>query len=950
MQKPEMSSSSAPNDEKPGSNQSAFWWLIGLVTLLLSGSAWFAWKQPLNPDVNRTLTPGWIDNFRYPIEQNVFKRVTAINAHLQAVFALDQRVWVVGDQGLIVHSDDGGKTWERQTSGTDAWLDSITFHVNGQQGWAAGSGGTILKTADGGKSWQPVEYRIFPAPWFYVVLVLIVMLYAVAFVWRVRQICQAGKQTPVRSVSDHAATDKPVSLGDADYLGARRIAAGLTRFLTNAKTEPPLTLAITGDWGSGKSSLMNYLFAHLKRKGLKPVWFNAWHHREEQNVLASILAKVQQEAIKPWWHPAGFWFRGRLWSRRHVLWKVSLLLFLTVIAYLLTRAGATLGLDGGKWLEVGHYGLYLMKVEQPVILDEQGFHKLCSSRYAASQDDKPSDLCRRLETLRTDRRMAHNGLDCARDITQRSQEKSCYATPEVFLKNVEHGLAGKLLQSEEKAIRNVLEYLTPDTPVSVPAALAGWIAASIALLIFAASKGMALLGLSSLQLAQVVLKHTGVNRAGEKTGTRRLFESHFKHVTDLFGKRRLVLFIDDLDRCDRDYTRQVLEVTNFLSSSGALFIVIGMAPRYVLANVTLSFQDTAKAVHEADMRNGKTLPGHDPNAGQSWFAQHYLQKLINIEVPVPKPDAGQVKALLKNAQLALTKEDEDLEQEEKSEKRLDDALRLMWKTFQIAILLGAIVGAIYLAGWGSAEKPVLQSSPEKIQNPVTASVKPISAGEEEVKLPPEKDAPKPNGEKLGEEREEIFIPAPTKDNSFVIWPLWAGISATSFVMLLIAVAFLLIRKQDALNDRRWWWLKPLLKRLKVTAFGPDVTQDTKDFTVALDIWHELIARKDPTPRNIKAFINHLRYLASRDNQTLRNSREAHLVALATLYYVYPQGFDELAGHLTDPDLNLLSSKSKRIDLKNTLKKHRDAFGRLPSKDDIDFYRSMIQDVQIHRPD
>ncbi|MDO9312654.1 MAG: hypothetical protein Q7T85_13350, partial [Nitrosomonas sp.] len=112
MQESEMSSSSASNDEKPGLNQSAFWWLIGLATLLLLGSALFAWKQPPNPNINRTTAPGWIDDFRYPIEQNAFKRVTVINADLQAVFALGPRVWAVGDRGLIVHSEDGGKTWE----------------------------------------------------------------------------------------------------------------------------------------------------------------------------------------------------------------------------------------------------------------------------------------------------------------------------------------------------------------------------------------------------------------------------------------------------------------------------------------------------------------------------------------------------------------------------------------------------------------------------------------------------------------------------------------------------------------------------------------------------------------------------------------------------------------------------------------------------------------------
>ncbi len=629
-----------------------------------------------------------------------------------------------------------------------------------------------------------------------------------------------------------------------------------------------------------------------------------------------------------------------------------MLLFLAVIAFLLTRTGVTLGLDGGKWREVGHYGLYLMKIELPVILDEQGFHKLCSSRYAASQGDKPFDLCQRLETLQTNRRMVQNGLNCVPDIAQISKEKSCYATPEVFLKNVEHGLAGKLLQSEEKAIKDVLEYLTPDTPISIPAALAGWIAALIALLVFVASKGMALLGLSSLQLVQVVLKHTGVsNQPGEKAGTRWLFESYFKHVTDLFGKSRLVLFIDDLDRCDRDYTRQVLEVTNFLSTSGTLFIVIGMAPRYVLANVTLSFQETAKAVHEADIRKGKIEPGQDSSAGQSWFAQHYLQKLINIEVPVPKPDAQQVRALLKNeVQSQEQEEDRKLEQLEKSEKRIDDALKFLGKLLQILVIVSAIGYAIYLAALGGVDKPVTQSVLESAQpSPVTTP----SKGPEANEPVPMKVDPKPK-EELGDADRQIVIEAPGRSESFEAWRIWIGISVVMLAVLLGVLVYQLIRKQDLLTDQYWWWLKPLLKRLKVTVLGPEVTQDSRDFTVALDIWYELIAHKDPTPRNIKAFKNHLRYLASRDNQSPENNREVQLVALATLFYVYPQHFDEMltaieAFFSDETRPSQMRFEEHWPDLTIVLIAHQKAFGSIPSAEDIRFFKSMTQDMQIHRP-
>ena len=883
-----------------------------------------------------------------------------------------QQGWAAGLGGTILKTVDGGKSWQVQTSGTNAGLNSIMFQAEGQQGWAAGGGGTILHTMDSGKNWQQIAtYHMFPAPWFYVALVLVVLVYAVAFGWRARQIRQAGRQASVRSVSDHAATDRPASLGDPDFLGARRIAAGLTRFLINAKTEPPLTLAITGDWGSGKSSLMNYLFASLKREGLQPVWFNAWHHREEQNVLASILAKVQQEAIKPWWHPLGFWFRGRLWWRRHLLWKVLMLITLFCLCFVITWL---IQLPKDKWNDTLQYARYRLNIDQPVLLSARSFETLCPGwtdsphppvparkPLPMAVNDQPPQAsnhfdaaqCQVLRDFSVQQRKI-DALHCIAEVVNEPRQ-ACFAAPALLLDSIERQWQETLWSRDEKSIREAMEELQPDSPVPLPAALTGWIAAAFAALLFIAGKSMALLGLTSMQFFQtVVTRLRGVQQPAEKVGTRLLFEKYFQDITVLLGKRRLVLFIDDLDRCDRDYTRQVLEVTNFLSSSGELFIVIGMAPRYVLANVTLSFQDTAKAVHEADMRNGKTPSGHDPNAGQSWFAQHYLQKLINIEVPVPKPDAGQVKALLKNeAQSQEQDEDRKLERLEKSEKRIDDALKLFGKLFRIALLLGVTGYAIYLAGWGLDAKPATPSVKELVQSPETVSPKATDEAGQTQDLPKGKSPDKKD--ETGGTEEEIFIPAPSRDESFVTWPLWAGISTVVFVVLLSAVAYLLIRKQDTLNDQRWWWLKPLLKRLKVTLFGPEVTQDTKDFTDALDIWYELIASKDPTPRNIKAFKNHLRYLASRDNKTPENSREAHLVALATMFYIYPKDF--LEGILKVMEVYFsdeISPSTERFeeecpDLIMTLGAHKRVFGRIPSAEDIRFFNSMTQNIKIHRP-
>ncbi|MBI5439937.1 MAG: hypothetical protein HY900_01865, partial [Deltaproteobacteria bacterium] len=61
--------------------------------------------------------------------------------------------WAVGRWGTVLHTADGGTTWEKQKTGVDDTLASVSF-VDAQNGWAVGDRGTILHTANGGKTWE----------------------------------------------------------------------------------------------------------------------------------------------------------------------------------------------------------------------------------------------------------------------------------------------------------------------------------------------------------------------------------------------------------------------------------------------------------------------------------------------------------------------------------------------------------------------------------------------------------------------------------------------------------------------------------------------------------------------------------------------------------------------------------------------------------------------------
>jgi photosystem II stability/assembly factor-like uncharacterized protein len=63
--------------------------------------------------------------------------------------------WCVGDKGLYLTSQDGGMTWknEEETIKTKMWFRDVVF-TSPEKGWIVGAGGTVISTVDGGKTWE----------------------------------------------------------------------------------------------------------------------------------------------------------------------------------------------------------------------------------------------------------------------------------------------------------------------------------------------------------------------------------------------------------------------------------------------------------------------------------------------------------------------------------------------------------------------------------------------------------------------------------------------------------------------------------------------------------------------------------------------------------------------------------------------------------------------------
>jgi photosystem II stability/assembly factor-like uncharacterized protein len=98
-------------------------------------------------------SPAHSQEFVAPLDLAAEQSPRMLSSPMLAVANAGSRLVAVGLRGSIIVSDDQGKTWIQAQVPVSTDLVALSF-VSAQEGWAVGHGGVVLHTRDGGMTWE----------------------------------------------------------------------------------------------------------------------------------------------------------------------------------------------------------------------------------------------------------------------------------------------------------------------------------------------------------------------------------------------------------------------------------------------------------------------------------------------------------------------------------------------------------------------------------------------------------------------------------------------------------------------------------------------------------------------------------------------------------------------------------------------------------------------------
>lgn len=99
--------------------------------------------------------------------------------------------------------------------------------------------------------------------------------------------------------------DKPIQNHSEDQLKINKYADALVQFILNSDT--PITIGLQGEWGTGKTSMMNLLRESLSDKNVATSWVNTWEYSMFRGVkettpavMNGLLTTLQESCGDKW--------------------------------------------------------------------------------------------------------------------------------------------------------------------------------------------------------------------------------------------------------------------------------------------------------------------------------------------------------------------------------------------------------------------------------------------------------------------------------------------------------------------------------------------------------------------------------------------------------------------------------------------------------------------------
>jgi len=131
---------------------------------------------------------------------------------------------------------------------------------------------------------------------------------------------------------------------------------------------------------------------------------------------------------------------------------------------------------------------------------------------------------------------------------------------------------------------------------------------------------------------------------------RREFSENLKDVVDVLKPgKRLVIFLDDLDRCRPENIVRILEAVNFLSTAAECIIFLGADYKKVQTLVSLEYEKIAIAEKKNEMAY-KASVWPEPSAAKTRreYARAFMEKIVNLRINLPRLHEEKVREMLTN--------------------------------------------------------------------------------------------------------------------------------------------------------------------------------------------------------------------------------------------------------------------------------------------------------------